>query len=223
MPLEMATYPIAPTHRIQIDVQTASTSSVTVIPRSAAEGHCLACRRSMSDREGPRGVSRSEASECRAASPRDGAAGAASRASPVGADRIAPRGTAGRGDEAVRAASGEDLTMARRVVDLLAPQEGRRGTGRPTACRFPGQSCRLESGAAQCQLDVLRYRLADSRLHFLDVPTTAADTGVGHAPLAVLRHDVPVDVSISVGRASDPCHCLPLALRSTTIRGGRWA
>ena len=122
-PLEMATYPIAPTHRIQIDVQTGPTSSVTVIrdlllngtvwlavvpcPTANGLGAFRAARRASAEQQ--------------------------ARATALVAQLREPLRSEltgllqeGRRVEAMKrysAASGEGLTMVKRVVDLLAPQE----------------------------------------------------------------------------------------------------
>lgn len=121
LPPDLGAYPVAPTHRIQIDVQTGRTSSVTVIRelrvQDAAWLMVVPCPTA-------KGLEAFRATKRTTAERQD-------RAAVLVADLREPLRSElmgliaeGRRVEAMKrysSASGEDLAMARRVVDLLAP------------------------------------------------------------------------------------------------------
>jgi hypothetical protein len=119
LPRGMAVYPVAPTHQIQIDLEMSATRSASLVAEIAASAgvwlQVLPCPTAEGLTEFRSARQATVAQEARAH------ALTAGLAAPLRAELTALL-KAGRRIDAMRryaAASGEDITMARRVIDLL--------------------------------------------------------------------------------------------------------
>ncbi len=116
-------YPVRPTHLLQLDFETGPNSSTALVMQIASEGgrwyEVAACPK-------PEAMAAAEAADVERARQAEKARALAERTAPDLKDAVVKLFKEGRRVEAFKRyaeASGEDLAMAKRVVELLAGHE----------------------------------------------------------------------------------------------------